>query len=48
MDKNKNCSVCNKKLDIFNYKKNRTVCKDFYNKKKRENNLIQNDNTTSH
>ena len=41
MDKNKNCSVCNIKLDINNYKKNRTVCKDCYNKKKRKNNLIQ-------
>ena len=38
MDKNKNCSVCNIKLDINNY---RTVCKDCYNKKKRKNNLIQ-------
>ena len=42
MDKNKNCSVCNIKLDINNYKKDRTVCKDCYNKKKRKNNLIQN------
>ena len=41
MDKNKNCSVCNIKLDINNYKKGRTVCKDCYNKKKRKNNLIQ-------
>ena len=41
MDKNKNCSVCNIKLDINNYKKDRTVCKDCYNKKKRKNNLIQ-------
>ena len=41
MDKNKNCSACNIKLDINNYKKNRTVCKDCYNKKKRKNNLIQ-------
>ena len=40
MDKSKNCSVCNIKLDINNYKKNRTVCKDCYNKKKRKNNLI--------
>ena len=35
MEKNKNCSVCNIKLDINNYKKDRTVCKDCYNKKKR-------------
>ena len=41
MDKNKNCSVCNIKLDINSYKKHRTVCKDCYNKKKRKNNLIQ-------
>ena len=47
MGKNKNCSVCNIKLDINNYKKDRTVCKDCYNKKKRKNNLIQNKITTS-
>ena len=41
MDKNKNCSACNIKLDINNYKKDRTVCRDCYNKKKRKNNLIQ-------
>ena len=41
MDKNKNCSVCNIKLDINKYKNDRTVCKDCYNKKKRKNNLIQ-------
>ena len=46
MDKNKNCSVCNIKLDITNYKKDRTVCKDCYNRKKRKNNLIQNKITT--
>ena len=34
MDKNKNCSTCNIKLDINNYKKDRTVCRDCYNKKK--------------
>ena len=34
MDKNKNCSACNIKLDINNYMKDRTVCKDCYNKKK--------------
>ena len=48
MEKNKNFSVCNKKLDINNYKKDRTVCKDCYNKKKRKNNLVQNEITTSH
>ena len=41
MDKNKNCSACNIELNINNYKKDRTVCKDCYNKKKRKNNLIQ-------
>ena len=41
MDKNKNCSVCYIKTDINNYKKDRTVCKDCYNKKKRKDNLIQ-------
>ena len=39
MDKNKNCSACNIKLDINNYKKDRTVCKDCYNKKKRKNKI---------
>ena len=39
MDKNKNCSVCNIKLDINNYKKNRTVCRDCCNKKKRKNKI---------
>ena len=45
MDRNKNCSACNIKVDKDNYKKDRTVCKDCYNKKKRENNnntLIKN------
>ena len=37
MDKNKKCSSCNTKLDKDNYKKDRTVCKDCYNKKKRKN-----------
>ena len=39
MGKNKNCSACNIKLDINNYKKDRTVCKDCYNKKKRKNKI---------
>ena len=39
MDKIKNCSVCNIKLGINNYKKDRTVCKDCYNKKKRKNKI---------
>ena len=47
MDK-KNCSVCNIKLCINKYKKDRTVCKDCYNKKKRKNNLVQNEITISH
>ena len=36
MDKNKNCSACNIKLDINNYKKDRTICRDCYNKKKKK------------
>ena len=48
MDKNKNCSVCNIKLDIKNYRKDRTVCRDCYSKKKRKNNLVQNEITVSH
>ena len=48
MDKNKNCSVCKIKLDIHNYKKDRTVCRDCSNKKKRKNNLVQNEITISH
>ena len=48
MDRNKNCSVCNKKLDINYYKKKRTVCKGCYNKRKRKNNLVQNEITISH
>ena len=48
MYKNKNCSACNIKLDINNYKKDRTVCRDCYNKKKRKNNLVQNEITISH
>ena len=39
MEKNKNCSVCNIILDINNYKKDRTVCRDCYNKKKRKNKI---------
>ena len=39
MDKNKNCSACNIKLDKNNYKKDRTVCRDCYNEKKRKNNV---------
>ena len=47
MDKNKNCSACNIKLDINNYKKDRTVCKECYNRKKRKINFVQNKITTS-
>ena len=35
-DKNEFCSVCNIKLNINNYKKDRTVCKDCYKKKKKK------------
>ena len=47
MEKNKNCSACSIKLDINKYKKDRTVCRDCYNKKKRKNNLVQNQITIS-
>ena len=33
---------------IINYKRDRTVCKDCYNKKKRKNNLIENEITSFH
>ena len=36
MDKNKNCTLCNMKLDINNYKKDRTICKGCYNKNRRK------------
>ena len=48
MDKIKKCSVCNIKLDKKNYEKDRPVCKDCYNKKKRKNNLVRNEITISH
>ena len=35
---NRNCSLCNIKIDINNYKKDRTVCKICYNRNKRKNN----------
>ena len=35
MDDNKNCTICNIKLDIVNYLKHRTVCKTCYNKNRR-------------
>ena len=34
---NRSCSACNLKIDINNYKKDRTVCKICYNKNKRKN-----------
>ena len=36
MDKNKSCTLCNMKLNINNYKKDRTVCKECYNKNRRK------------
>ena len=36
MDKNKNCTLCNMKLDINNHKKDRTICKECYNKNRRK------------
>ena len=47
MDKNKNCPVCKIKLELNIYKKDRTVCKDCYNKRKK-NNLVQNEFNISH
>ena len=49
------CSVCNTKIDINNYKKDRTVCKICYNKTKRKNKTtvshqqpeIENDNNSN-
>ena len=35
-------------IDIKKYKKDRTVCRDCYNKKKRKNNSVQNQITISH
>ena len=37
---NRNCSACNIIIDIYNYKKDRTVCKSCYNINKRKNNNI--------
>ena len=48
MDKKKNCSLCNIKLGINKYKKDRTVCRNCYNKTKKKNNLVQNEITISH
>ena len=46
MERNQNCSACNIKLDEDNYKNERILCKNCYNKKKRKYNkndtLIQN------
>ena len=46
MEINENSSVCNKKLDKDNYKKNGTICKNWWNEKRRKNKnihiLIQN------
>ena len=36
MDKNKNCTLCNMKLDINNYKKGSTIFKECYNKNRRK------------
>ena len=42
MDRNKNCTVCNMKLDVFNYLKHSTVCKSCYNwnRRKSNNNIL--------
>ena len=36
---NRNCSACNIIIDINNYKKDRTICRECYNKKKRKNKI---------
>ena len=43
---NRNCTACNIMIDINNYKKDRTVCKTYYNKNKRKNNLKTTPNKT--
>ena len=41
MEKSKNCTTCNMKSDKDNSKKDRTICKNCYNKKKRKiNNIV--------
>ena len=40
---NKNCTLCNMKLDLVIYLKHRTVCKTCYNENRRKNN-----NNSSH
>ena len=39
---NRNCSACNIKIDINNYKKDRTVCISCYSENKRKNNNNRN------
>ena len=36
---NRNCSACNIIIDINKYKKDRTICRDCYNKKKSKNKI---------
>ena len=36
---NRNCSACNIIIDTNNYKKDRTICRECYNKKKRKNKI---------
>ena len=48
---NRNCTVCNLKIDMNNYKKDRTVCKSSYSISRRKNNintLPPNKNKTSY
>ena len=40
---NRNCRACNTKKDINNYKKDRTVCKNCYNKNKSRNKTLVSD-----
>ena len=38
---NRNCSICNIKIDEYNYLKHKTVCKSCYNKNRRKNIKIE-------
>ena len=47
MDENKHCSAFNIELDEDNYKKDRTVCRSCYNRKKRKHNNTSHHNQKS-
>ena len=48
MNKNENCSIQNVKLNKDNYKRDMTICRDCYNKQKKNNTLLPNTITTSY